>query len=330
MNNNICKQCGKEFNGNKRRKYCNEECRKERNREVDRIRKRKERKNMSNEQKTILAEKQRERAKKRWRENKQPRVCRVCKMEFIPNHNGTRTFDCSDECYKEQRRRKNRERMRKVNPPKPDVTIICEWCGELHTVPSRTAHQARFCSDDCRYTWRSRVVYEHKPIEERNAERKRLKLIRQKRLAKERKEAYLKRLTIKECEWCNESFKTDIPSQVTCSDECRRKRRNRLASIRSDKRINESNLIDADITLEKLYKRDKGICYLCGTECDYDDITITDEGYYIAGKTYPSIDHVKPLSKGGKHAWNNVKLAHHWCNSQKSDNIIKEQNKALV
>ena len=116
---------------------------------------------------------------------------------------------------------------------------------------------------------------------------------------------------------------------MTCSDECRRKRGNRLSSIRSDKRINESNLIDKDITLERLYERDNGICYLCGTKCNYDDISITDEGYYIAGKTYPSIDHVNPLSKGGKHSWDNVKLAHYRCNTLKSDKIM-HSGKALV
>jgi 5-methylcytosine-specific restriction endonuclease McrA len=252
-------------------------------------------------------------------------ICVQCGGKYT----GHKRKYCSDECKKEVRRRKNRERMRKVNPPKPDVTIMCEWCGELHTVPSRTAHQARFCSDKCRDTWWSRVAYEHKPIEERNAERRRQKIIRQKRLAKEREIAYLKRLTIKECEWCNNSFKTAIPSQVTCSDECRRKRRNHLASIRSDKRINESNLIDTDITLERLYERDNGICYLCGTECSYNDKTITSEGYFIAGETYPSIDHVKPLSKGGKHSWNNVKLAHHRCNTIKS-NRITHKEKTLV
>ena len=110
---------------------------------------------------------------------------------------------------------------------------------------------------------------------------------------------------------------------MTCSEECRRKRRNRLASIRSDKRINESNLVDADITLERLYERDKGICHLCGTECNYNDNIITSEGHFIAGETYPSIDHVIPISKGGKHSWENVKLAHHKCNTNKRDNDIR-------
>src|SRR5690606_28199844 len=114
--------------------------------------------------------------------NTKQHTCVECGKSF----SGRKKKYCTKECSDEVRRRKNRERMRKVNPPKPDVTIICEWCGELHTVPARTAHQARFCSDECRYTYRSRVVYGHKPIEERNAERRERRLKRQAKLEKER------------------------------------------------------------------------------------------------------------------------------------------------
>lgn len=247
-------------------------------------------------------------------------TCAICNENF-----GGRKKYCSKECADEARRIQNRERWRQNNKPRPDVTIECEWCGKEHTVPARTAHQARFCSDDCKDAWWSREVYGHKPQAEWVEVRRERAKERSIRLEKEKKEAYLARLSTKQCEWCGGEFETDILNQVTCSSECRRKRRNRRASIRSDKRINESNLIDADITLERLYEIDNGICYLCGTECSYNDKTITSEGYFIAGETYPSIDHVKPLSKGGKHSWNNVKLAHHRCNTIKSNRITHKE-----
>lgn len=241
--------------------------------------------------------------------------CKICGKLF----SGRKKKYCSQACSDEARRIRNRDRWRKDHPDwDKGVNKICEWCGKDFSVPKRNAHIARFCSDKCRDTWWSRTVHGYKSIEERNEERRKQKEIRQKRLAKERDEAYLKRLKIKACEWCGKSFKTDIQSQVTCSDECRRKRRNRLLSIRKDKRINESNLIDKDITLEKLYERDNGICYICGGECDFDDRQSTD-GHFICGPTYPSIDHVIPIARGGMHAWDNVKLAHHLCNSKKSD-----------
>lgn len=75
---------------------------------------------------------------------------------------------------------------------------------------------------------------------------------------------------------------------------------------------------DKDITLEKLYNRDRGICALCGEHCNYDDYILKDKTF-IAGNDYPSIDHIKPLSKGGSHTWDNVQLAHKRCNSIKSN-----------
>lgn len=95
-------------------------------------------------------------------------------------------------------------------------------------------------------------------------------------------------------------------------------------------RLNQSNIIDEDITLKKLYKRDEGICYICGDGCDYEDKYITNEGYFVVGKKYPSIDHVVALSNGGKHSWENVKLAHHYCNTIKRDNLIDNNSKSLV
>ena len=77
---------------------------------------------------------------------------------------------------------------------------------------------------------------------------------------------------------------------------------------------------DNDITLEKLYKRDGGKCYLCGIICDWND-GIDKDGTFVAGQMYPSIDHVFPLSKGGHHTWENVKLACRGCNSRKRNTL---------
>ena len=103
-----------------------------------------------------------------------------------------------------------------------------------------------------------------------------------------------------------------------CSDECKRKHINR----KHDKRLDRANRIDKSISLKKLYKRDKGICWICGGKCDYKDYVKDENGYFIVGANYPSIDHVYPLSKGGTHEWNNVKLAHHYCNTLKNDKVV--------
>lgn len=60
--------------------------------------------------------------------------------------------------------------------------------------------------------------------------------------------------------------------------------------------------------------------HLCGGLCDWEDYVVRD-GVVICGDWYPSIDHVIPVSKGGLHSWENVKLAHRKCNTRKGNHM---------
>ena len=74
--------------------------------------------------------------------------------------------------------------------------------------------------------------------------------------------------------------------------------------------------VDKNITLAKVAKRDNNICYLCGGIVDWNDYKIVNGKKCSLGK-YPSIDHVVALKNGGKHSWDNVRLAHIRCNAAK-------------
>ena len=124
--------------------------------------------------------------------------------------------------------------------------------------------------------------------------------------------------SIQFCDWCGAMFIPSGSRSVYCSNECATKSKNTRGRDRRIKKLKDA-VIDNDITLGKLYQRDGGKCYLCGQVCDWNDYTIREDGTFIANNNYPSIDHVKPLSKGGKHAWANVRLACRGCNSKKSD-----------
>lgn len=102
-----------------------------------------------------------------------------------------------------------------------------------------------------------------------------------------------------------------------CSSQCRNKVLWRNHEIKRRALLN-NQIVNTDITLERLYEKDNGICWLCGTKCDWDDYEYRDN-WFIAGNFYPSIEHVKPLSKGGEHSWENVRLAHRICNSIKGN-----------
>lgn len=104
-----------------------------------------------------------------------------------------------------------------------------------------------------------------------------------------------------------------------CSDRCANKARNKSKEIKRRSTI-AGRCVDKDITVLSLYKRDGGICYLCGRPTRFEDYTERG-GSIICGDWYPSIDHVIPLARGGVHSWDNVRLAHRRCNYLKSDSL---------
>ena len=100
---------------------------------------------------------------------------------------------------------------------------------------------------------------------------------------------------IKTCKCCEEEYIENTNSKY-CA-KCRKKIRKKH-SYKS---------------LKALYERDKGICQLCGTKCNWNDKKEIN-GATIVGNTYPSIDHILPISKGGTDEWENLQLAHFKCN----------------
>lgn len=121
------------------------------------------------------------------------------------------------------------------------------------------------------------------------------------------------------CKECLNRFKATIMGTAYCSDTCKW----RVAGRKRRHRIRENGKVE-NIRLGQLIVRDNNVCYLCNECCDREDYTITTDGHFIVGETYPSIDHVVPINKGGTHTWDNVKLACFSCNAIKSDNLIKE------
>lgn len=127
-------------------------------------------------------------------------------------------------------------------------------------------------------------------------------------------------LTMKACKECGSLFFPDNGNSIYCSKQCANKSANRNHEMKRRSKISDV-LVDKDIGLQRLYDRDEGVCWLCGEKCDFNDHKVID-GIFIAGKRYPSIDHVVALANGGAHSWSNVKLAHRFCNSIKSDKKI--------
>lgn len=129
-----------------------------------------------------------------------------------------------------------------------------------------------------------------------------------------------------ECRECGTEFEMQYLKNFYCSESCMRKTANRINEINRRAALKKNGKIDYSISLAKLRKKEKDTCHICKEKCDISDYEISDEGYFIAGERYPSIDHVIPVSKGGTHTWDNVRLAHRRCNTIKSDKIIYEES----
>ena len=114
-------------------------------------------------------------------------------------------------------------------------------------------------------------------------------------------------------------------NKKTCSQACANKRKNRIKEVKRRRKLKSNGNINWNISLKQLYERDKGICYICNKKTDINDYEIRNDGTFIAGDNYPSIDHVIPVNKGGTHTWDNVRLAHRHCNIIKSDKLVKEE-----
>jgi len=123
------------------------------------------------------------------------------------------------------------------------------------------------------------------------------------------------------CKYCGEEFEMRSSRSKYCSEKCLNKVMNRKKEIERRERLKENGRINYDITLDKLIKRDNGICQICEKLIDNKDFEHDENGNFIAENDYPSIDHIVPVSKGGTHTWDNVQLAHFYCNSVKGNNI---------
>lgn len=243
--------------------------------------------------------------------------CKYCGKTFIA-HNNRKQF-CSRKCKDISIRLR---KGIKVNPNVEPYKRKCSFCGkDFETFRDVT----KCCCHECSVSYqkqenakrdRKRAQYsleEYKKIVRiraiENAEKKRIE-----------KERYRTEHTVeRECEECGTIFKClDYENRKTCSAECSRKRSNRAR----DKRIPKEQKVD-HISLKRLFKRDSGKCYLCGCDCDFNDWNYSKNGNRYPGNTYPEIEHVIPVSKGGLHSWDNVRLACHKCNGEKADGIIK-------
>lgn len=193
------------------------------------------------------------------------------------------------------------------------VYLICNDCGNVFHKskskirPSRTSRLiCPFCqkiNSDIEKKKRKEIATQNKIIKHEELLKRRI----------EEKHRY--------CRQCGKEFYSNKSQYYFCSDDCRIRFYNKAHDIKRRIKI-KSALVDNDISLEKLIKRDKHKCWICGDKVDSSDYEVREDGNFVAGSRYPSIDHVVALSNGGHHSWSNIRLAHRKCNWEKSNKIF--------
>lgn len=251
--------------------------------------------------------------------------CSNCGKEYDSHKRNQEKHFCSFECYSEFRKREYTKKFKEVFDNTfevvefdgVNVVLKCNKCGHAFARKAKMVwHRGVIC-------WGCR---EMKRKEERQRNKAVLRLIRViKRhsaqiTAVQGKKPERKRYS-KVCVCCGQAFETAHKGQKYCTSKCGDRLYWKNNEIKRARNIKANGVIDKDISLVKLYERDKGICYLCGKRCDYKDFTVVGNTF-IAGNDYPSIEHIKPISKGGAHSWDNVRLAHRSCNSYKGSKTI--------
>lgn len=193
--------------------------------------------------------------------------------------------------------------------------IVCDQCGEPAVVTKRTA---RHCSHECYYdakfgAGRPRDSYaggtsEHALASKRRATRKRKRIQNaQQRLA--RAEAGTRGsgvICAGRCVRCGETFARRCTTPTGhCSRRCwaRDKNAARRALLRGQD--------DGTVSRWRIFERDGWACHICGDSVDREAV--------VPDLAAPTLDHVVPLARGGRHTEANVKTAHFYCNSVKRD-----------
>jgi 5-methylcytosine-specific restriction endonuclease McrA len=250
-------------------------------------------------------------------------ICANCHTSFIRSR-GKRDKNyvlrfCCKECHTEYKRKEYKNKFNDmygedyeiITFTNDKVIIRCKKCGINIEKITKRIWQSKLICLKCE---EEKKLYKELILNDVKDKRKRINNLI-KRLDKYKTYADNH---IRKCSGCGKEYiyKKNIKY---CSRECSNKIHWYNNKLKRERHIKSNGIIDKDITLKKLYQKEKGICYLCGGKCDFNDFEVVNNVFKV-GKTYPSIEHVIPISKGGNHSWNNIKLAHISCNSKKKDN----------
>lgn len=120
------------------------------------------------------------------------------------------------------------------------------------------------------------------------------------------------------CRECERLFTAEYGDKrrAFCSDTCKARHHKRAAKGKERAR-DYGDAAPASINPIRIMERDGWRCHICGGDAPREL-----RGTFAAEA--PEIDHVIPLSRGGRHIESNVACAHRRCNIEKGDGLTRE------
>lgn len=216
-------------------------------------------------------------------------VCQNCGKKYIRSGGHPQKF-CSRQCFTEWRLNHH---VKKKNTEPVIHHKECDWCRKQFD--TRFPNQ-KFCSKECGY--------------EANKKRKRDIWAGE----------YIPKTYV--CKECGSVFTTECGDthSVFCCSSCADKYERRIehqtsrhkSYMHKYKTLREKQVLKnfvEDVSYDKIFKRDNGICQICGLPVIYDK--------HADANWSGTIDHIIPVSHNGEHSMKNCQLAHRVCNSLK-------------
>jgi len=191
------------------------------------------------------------------------------------------------------------------------MDITCAICGSGFTVTRLQGHRPRYCGTECRAeAARQRASARYELV--RGLPETKANMARHSRASYERKLADPEALELQRAQ--TRAWRSANPDRIT--EQYRQWRTENATRVAEKNRRRRARLLaawDEDVDILELVAQSEGKCGICREPIDTT----------LAWPDMQSLtlDHIMPLSRGGRHRTDNCQPAHAVCNARKNDRV---------
>ncbi len=239
-------------------------------------------------------------------------------------HNERRRIWCSERCSRAVRkaRRKTKPNWWKVRK--------CWLCNKKNGGGSGMAGKRSFCSEECREITKDCERGELVPhsgltgLAWQDINPKTLSDSYERHLLYSALASRLRWLLPRSCVDCKKQYiyfgRLSKRRCDVCAEDKERSSRHKMAAKR------RGAVAGSTVSRELIYDRDRGTCWICTKPTEPWSSWRPRERRLGQDKRWlPTLDHIRPLAKGGEHSAQNIRLAHFICNTMRGHRKSRAQ-----